>query len=172
MSSALRQSIVGPCQSVVGSRGFTLIELLVALLVLAIALLGLAGLQSVAVQENRGALLRTQALVSAQEILDRMRSNRTQALASAYQTTLAQAASNYTACSPCATASAAAVNDLRQWKLGLEQQLPNGQGAIRTPGTNLFEVTVRWSEQDLAPGANGEQERAFVTREVVIVSEL
>ena len=43
-------------------RGFTLIELLVALLVLGVALLGLAGLQSVAVQENRSALLRTQGM--------------------------------------------------------------------------------------------------------------
>lgn len=165
MSSALRQSAVGP-------RGFTLIELLVALLVLAIALLGLAGLQSVAVQENRGALLRTQALVSAQEILDRMRANRTQALANSYQTTLAQAASTYTACSPCASASAAAANDLRRWKLGLEQQLPNGQGSVSHPNANLFEVTVQWSEQDLTPDANGDQTREFVTRQVTVQSEL
>ncbi|MCC6529491.1 MAG: type IV pilus modification protein PilV, partial [Pseudomonadales bacterium] len=76
-------------------RGFTLIELLVALLVLGVALLGLAGLQSVAVQENRSALLRTQATVAAQEMLDRMRANRTEALApgAPYQTALTQPAS-------------------------------------------------------------------------------
>ncbi|HNJ73599.1 MAG TPA: type IV pilus modification protein PilV, partial [Pseudomonadales bacterium] len=123
-------------------RGFTLIELLVALLVLGVALLGLAGLQSVAVQENRTALLRTQATVAAQEMLDRMRANRTEALkpGAPYQTALTQPASTYTPCnSNCAT-TAVVGNDLYRWKLGLQQQLPNGQGAISRPATNLFEV--------------------------------
>lgn len=154
------------------ARGFTLIELLVALLVLGVALLGLAGLQSVAVQENRTALLRTQATVAAQEMLDRMRANRTLALNSnSYQTTLSQPASSYTPCSNNCTPTAVAANDLYRWKLGLQQQLPNGQGAIDQPAANLFEVTVQWSEQDLATTANGPQ-RDFTPRSITLRSEL
>ncbi len=154
-------------------RGFTLIELLVALLVLGVALLGLAGLQSVAVQENRSALLRTQATVAAQEMLDRMRANRTEALApgAPYQTALTQPASTYTPCNSNCTTTAVAGNDLYRWKLGLQQQLPNGQGAISRPATNLFEVTVQWSEQDLASTANGPQ-REFTPRSITLRSEL
>jgi len=153
-------------------RGFTLIELLVALLVLGVALLGLAGLQSVAVQENRSALLRTQATVAAQEMLDRMRANRTEALkpGAPYQTALTQPASTYTPCNSNCTTTAVAGNDLYRWKLGL-QQLPNGQGAISRPATNLFEVTVQWSEQDLASTANGPQ-RELTPRSIVLRSEL
>lgn len=57
--------------------GFTLIEVLVAVLVLAIGLLGLAGLQTTGLHSNHSAYLRTQATLLAYDMADRMRANRT-----------------------------------------------------------------------------------------------
>jgi len=57
------------------TSGFTLIEVLIAVLVLGIGLLGVAGLQSVALSMNQGSYVRTQATVLARDIADRMRAN-------------------------------------------------------------------------------------------------
>lgn len=61
-----------PCPA---QRGFSLIEVLVALLVLAIGVLGMAALMSNSVRNNQSAFFRTQALVLATEMADRIRSN-------------------------------------------------------------------------------------------------
>lgn len=55
--------------------GFSLIEVLIALLITAVGILGVAGLQVVSLQQNRNALLRDQALQAGNDILDRMRAN-------------------------------------------------------------------------------------------------
>jgi type IV pilus assembly protein PilV len=61
--------------------GFTLLEVLVAVLILSIGLLGLAGLQTHSLRNNQASLQRSQAVTLAYDALDRMRSNRTAALA-------------------------------------------------------------------------------------------
>jgi type IV pilus assembly protein PilV len=55
--------------------GFTLVEVLVAALVLAVGLLGLAGLQLASMKSNHSAYLRSQATVAAYDLLDRMRAD-------------------------------------------------------------------------------------------------
>ena len=57
------------------NSGFSMIELLVAVLVMGIGVLGVTGLQMVSLQNNRDALLRTDALQMAYDILDRIRVN-------------------------------------------------------------------------------------------------
>ena len=61
-------------------RGMTLIEVLVAVLVLAIGLLGLAGLQMTGLKSNHSAYLRSQTTLLAYDLTDRMRVNRAAAL--------------------------------------------------------------------------------------------
>ena len=56
-------------------RGFSLIEVMVAVLIVAVGILGVAGMQVVSLQQNRNALLRDQALQAGNDILDRMRVN-------------------------------------------------------------------------------------------------
>ncbi|MFN3236996.1 MAG: type IV pilus modification protein PilV [Pseudomonadales bacterium] len=56
--------------------GFTLIEVLVAILIVAVGILGVAGMQVVSLQQNRNALLRDTSLQLGNDILDRMRANR------------------------------------------------------------------------------------------------
>ena len=56
-------------------RGFSLIEMMIALVILSIGLLGIAALQSRGQQFNHAAYVRTQATLSAYEIMDMMRMN-------------------------------------------------------------------------------------------------
>jgi|SRR5690554_1625026 len=56
-------------------NGYGLIEVLVAVLVLAVGLLGLAGLQTQSLRFNNEAYFRTQATLLAMDMADRLRSN-------------------------------------------------------------------------------------------------
>ena len=60
-------------------RGFTLLEVLIAVMLLAVGLLGLAGLQAVSLRNNHSAYLRSQATMLTYEIIDGMRTNRSAA---------------------------------------------------------------------------------------------
>ena len=132
------------------NRGFTLLEILVALLVLSIGLLGLAGLQTFSLRNNHSAFLRSQAVVLAYDALDRMRSNRDQAMlgtGSAYNSTYSQAAGSYSAtdCSSNCTSSALATYDLAAWKAEVER-LPAGAARISIDSNNKARVEVQWSD--------------------------
>jgi type IV pilus assembly protein PilV len=56
-------------------KGFTLLEVLVTLVITAIALLGIAGLQAQAFRMNKGGEARAQALIAANEIIERIEAN-------------------------------------------------------------------------------------------------
>jgi type IV pilus assembly protein PilV len=132
------------------NRGFTLLEILVALLVLSIGLLGLAGLQTFSLRNNHSAFLRSQAVVLAYDALDRLRSNRDQAMlgtGSAYNTSYSEAASSYssTGCASNCTSSAVATYDLAAWKADVER-LPAGQAQISIDANNKATVQVQWSD--------------------------
>src|SRR5664280_455779 len=57
------------------NSGFTLLEVLIAMLVLAVGLLGLAGLQATSLRNNQSAYNRSQATQLAYDLADRMRNN-------------------------------------------------------------------------------------------------
>nr|WP_285899573.1 type IV pilus modification protein PilV [Pseudomonas boanensis] len=63
------------CRSACSSRGFTLIEVLVAILVLAVGLLGLAGLNSKMLNGQFEAYQRSQALRLVEDMANRIRNN-------------------------------------------------------------------------------------------------
>jgi len=56
-------------------QGFTLVEVLVTVIIMAIGLLGVAGLQLAAMRSNHSAFLRTQATIAAYDLIDRMRAD-------------------------------------------------------------------------------------------------
>lgn len=66
------------------AAGLTLIEVMVAVLVLAVGLLGIAGLQSAALANNLISYQYTQASTLAQALIERMRANRQAVIAGAY----------------------------------------------------------------------------------------
>ena len=55
--------------------GFSMVETLIALLLFAISVLGLSGLQAMALSKNKSAELKTTALLAADDLADRMRAN-------------------------------------------------------------------------------------------------
>lgn len=114
--------------------GFTLIEVMVSTVVLAIGLLGLAGLQAASLSNNQSAFMRTQASALAYDLADRMRTNVLGATTGSY----AAGTANYTAgcgattgCSPLQMAQ----NDLAEWNAAIATYLPLGQGIVCTDST-------------------------------------
>jgi type IV pilus assembly protein PilV len=146
-------------------QGFTMVEVLIAVLVMAIGLLGLAGLQLTSLQSNQSAYHRSLATMAAMEIADRMLANGGQ-LAS-YETGLG-APSSASSCvgSSCGPSSMASY-DLAQWKcslgkhnndgtcqaLGVTGELPEGDGQIVDDGTGQYTITIMWDDE--RTGATG-----------------
>lgn len=126
--------------------GAGLIEVMVALVILAIGLLGIAGLQLASLQNNHSAALRSQAITLCYDALDRMRANRDAANLGDYTTDFADAA-------PAGTTIAE--QDLQEWKL-MVAALPSGAGAISSAAVGdalLFTVTVQWDDSRGAEAA-------------------
>ncbi len=123
--------------------GFTLVELLVALVVLSVGLLGLSGMQAATVRNAYSGYLRSQAVMAAQGILDRMRANRDRALAHGYDISFDDDAPTGTCTSTC-SASDMANADLAAW-LNELSRLPNGDGQVSTSGTAAV-IEVRWTD--------------------------
>jgi type IV pilus assembly protein PilV len=123
-------------------RGMTLVETLVALLVLSIGLLGVAALQMTSLRNNHAAHTRSQATALAYDIADRMRANRTVAVAGGYNIALGA--------TPAAPATLADI-DIGAWKTSLAATLPAGDGAITTDAAvtgdpNIVRITIRWDD--------------------------
>jgi type IV pilus assembly protein PilV len=145
-----------------------MIELLVAVLVMGIGVLGITGLQMVSLQNNRGALVRAEAVQLAYDMLDRVRANPGANYGPLNLTTAPVAPTNChtTDC----TQPQMVTFDQSVWKcsLGLwntnavcvalrdgvilplaanQPGLPNGDGQIRVnAGTGIVTITVQWQE--------------------------
>lgn len=120
------------------SAGFSLVEVLVALVVLSIGLLGLAGLQTRGVRDNHSAYLRTQATLNAKDLVDRMRANRTAALAGAYDLDFGL---------EIAPGSTVASQDLSQWQGALALLPGPGQGKVAVDKVNRrVRVDISWDD--------------------------
>lgn len=133
-------------------KGFGLIEVLVALLILAIGLLGMASLQTTSLQQTTGSQARTQAILLAEDIVERIRANRPN-LASY---TLANPAA--VACNPgfAITNGGVAPDDLNEWRNALACLLPGGNGEVTVNGDTVT-VDITWSPRETVEGlAEGE----------------
>ena len=120
--------------------GATLIEVLVAMVVLAIGLLGLAGLQATSVQSNHSAYYRSQATILASDLADRMRANRTEALTNAYLVNFPTPSTNNSEDS-----GTSAQNDIGAWLNQLARTLPEGTGRVVKNNT-LVTISIRWND--------------------------
>lgn len=134
--------------------GFTLIEVLVAMIVLGIGVVGMASLQAVGVKESMDTIMRTQADILINDLVERMRINRAAAIegeASVYES----AGEEISNPPPCASKTAActpadiANYDLSQWQLAMQNsKLPSATGTVaRTADVdNEFTIMLFWDE--------------------------
>ncbi|MDJ0806800.1 MAG: type IV pilus modification protein PilV [Gammaproteobacteria bacterium] len=125
--------------SMVKNRGFSLLEILVSVVVLAIGLLGIAGLQAVGLKSNQSAYMRTQAASQITSILDRMRANNA--------TTASYLANNYNIdLTATPSGDSVAAQDLLAWKNELAVLLPGGDGAVLCDASDICTVTIGWTD--------------------------
>jgi type IV pilus assembly protein PilV len=115
-------------KGLVNSRGFTMVELLVTLVITSIGLLGLANIQLIGLRNNVFAYNRTQAIILASDMSDRMRANSEAVIAGDY---IKANSTEYGTCrsvSGCSS-SEMAKNDTYEW-LELVAKLPSGNGLV------------------------------------------
>lgn len=148
--------------------GFTLLEVLIALLVLSIGLLGLAALQTVGLKFTHESYQRTQAVIQAYDMLDRIRANPGGRTATGYNNVSLGSIPSLsginctggTGCSP----SQLATFDVSTWNTTNASLLKQGQGAVClgnfsgsspnvltacTAGGSIYRVGVTWIENDI-----------------------
>lgn len=140
--------------------GFALLEVLIALVILAFGMIGIAGMLLVAHKANSSSYLKQQAVQSAYDIIDRVRTNSPAAVSGSYDVNNlltgavvpAAPAATPTNCSAvtCSVAQLAAY-DVWYWLAKDLAQLPNGRGAIvtaavATSNNTLVTVTVQWDD--------------------------
>lgn len=162
--------------------GFGMIEVLVTLIIVAVGLLGLAGLQTRAQTAEREAYQRAQALILIDDMVSRIRSNRE--AARCYETTSYIGNGNDpAACSGWGTSSTRALadSDLNDWDQLLEGSaetldgaqvgaMTGARGCVTYDGTvepPQYTITVAWQgevatvapESDCAAGEYGTDDR-------------
>ena len=123
-------------------RGVALLEVLIAFFVLSIGLLGLAGMQI-----NQASFQRSQAMISAYDMLDRMRLNQSEATGGNYDMAWGNSSSG----------SGVVGDDLSQWLDTISSNFPDGQGSIECDANDICTVGVRWRDRFGAnPGTDWE----------------
>ena len=128
------------------ARGFTLVEAMVALVVLAVGMLGIAGLYVTTLRSGGGAIYRMQAVNLAADLADRIRANRDANVAYA-----GAAADNncYGAASVDCAPALMAANDLFVWQQQAALILPGGNGTVGVAGATApytYTITINWTE--------------------------
>lgn len=136
--------------------GVSLVEVLVALVVLSVGMLGIAALYVESLRSGRSALTRSQAVVLAADMADRIRANPLGG--ASYAKTEDATGTISSDCSPggagCIPATMAA-HDIAVWyqlldsRVGAPTSLPGGRGTITVNNTttpSTYTITVSWSE--------------------------
>jgi type IV pilus assembly protein PilV len=132
--------------------GATLVEILVSVLILSFGMLGLAALQTRALQGNQSSLQRSQAIMLANYMLDAMRLDRTQASGGAYNFDRCGAVTDPT--------TTLAETNIKDWLNSAQTNLGGSAdspvcGAVQcTVGTFNCTVDIRWDDSKAGGLAN------------------
>ncbi len=135
------------------ASGFTMIEVLVAVLVLSIGLLGLASLQANGIRQNSSAYMRTQAVVFANDMADRMRANPTEVSIGSYNNVAKGDGADRGCEAAACSAEQIRETDIFDWYESLNE-LPNGTGTV-VGDRRLFTITVMWDDNKLDAKGTG-----------------
>lgn len=156
-----------------------MIEALVALLVLALGVMGLAGIQTRTLVDARSSNERAVAVRMTEDLIERMKANSEVSFAipalnphpyvAGWGTPAAATNCLTSAC----TGAQLAAFDLEQWKESLAQLLPSGDARIfrSTTDPNQFGVLIGWTEtQAKNQGSAGSTELAQYTARLAVTT--
>lgn len=129
--------------------GFSLLEVLIALLVLAFGLLGFALLQTMSVRFTQSADHRTQATNLVYELLDQIRSNRSQAA-----DYVGSFDGSVGACQPATGTGVTPAQYLGNWECRMYKALGEGASAVISRTGDQIEVTVSWGDERWVEGSS------------------
>lgn len=133
-------------------RGFSMIEVLVTMMIIALALLGAAGLQANALRINKGGQSRTQAVFLAADLAERLEANRVGAVAGVYAVANSSTPSDSgSACdSSACTPSQLADFDLSKWEYAVSQTLPQASWTVThstTGNPSTYTIVIGWVDR-------------------------
>ncbi|MDD2914477.1 MAG: type IV pilus modification protein PilV [Gallionella sp.] len=155
-------------------RGFSMLEILITLVIVAIALLGTAGLQIYAMRMNKGGQFRTQAIFLASGIAERMEANKAGAVAGGY---IATSTAPTTMMTDCGAAACDSTNlaryDLSQWEatitnpalplpgaswqICIDADSDNVCDALQTPTNPInYRIVINWTDRSSVTTGSGE----------------
>jgi type IV pilus assembly protein PilV len=159
-------------------RGVSLIEALVALLVLALGIMGMAGIQTRTLVESRTTNSRALAVQLTDDLLDRMQANSAIRInppaASPYLTTWGvQAAAPADCFTEACNGAQLAAFDLVQWKASLGRVLPGGDARIfQSDADNAqFGVLIGWTETQAKNQGEAIDEEATLFTDAVAIRD-
>jgi type IV pilus assembly protein PilV len=137
-----------------------MIEVLVAFVIFSFGMLGIAGLQTRLITYSQGSLFRSQAMALTDDILDRMRADRTHAIGGDWNTALDDTATSLP------TGTQLHEFDLRDWKTQVESLLPEGRASVLVDAAqnNLVTITIQWNDSRGTDSTNAAGTVDFVTR--------
>jgi len=129
------------------NQGSSLLEVLISVVILSIGLLGLAALQITSHKNNHSAQFRTDAVVQAYSLIDRMRLNKSESYALAMTGSVPVGPLRKDI-------------DLSAWITELNNLLPGAEGEVIVNATNnnIVSVAVRWDD---SRGTSGSSEQSF-----------
>lgn len=148
-----------------------MLEILITLVIVAIALLGTAGLQVYAMRVNQSGQFRTQAIFLASDIAERMEANKAAAIAGNYVQTLTSTTTvpafdcTTTACNSANLASW----DISQWGQAIAILLPQATWQITqtTAGNpSTYSIVISWTDRSSDKTSHGETFSYTATRTV------
>jgi type IV pilus assembly protein PilV len=129
--------------------GFTLLEVLITIVIVAVGLLGTAALQAYAIKVSQGGQFRTQAVLLATDLLERLEANNAAAATGSYVADLPRttAASDCSAAS--CTASEMAAYDLSRFQERMQAALPDSSASITRDGAGpwVYQIKITWKER-------------------------
>ncbi|MSR14321.1 MAG: type IV pilus modification protein PilV [Gammaproteobacteria bacterium] len=127
--------------------GFSLLEVLVSVFILAVGLLGLASLQAFSIRGSMGSQHHSQAVLIAQDMMERMRANKGAALAGGYNLDLDDpppAGGNGTPLED---------DDRAGWFANFLTLLPEGDASIGCDANGRCTVIIQWNDSRAEEGA-------------------
>ncbi len=132
--------------------GFSLLEVMIAVIVVSVGVLGISALQTTSSVFTESALYRSQAASLATEMVERMRSNVTEAKAGGYNiSSLPSHSQNCVGPESDCTPEQIRNHDLRVWSNRVTNQLPSGTATISSGPDNGDDpvditLTLQWDD--------------------------